>query len=99
MSQFQGHFTAYDKETGEVFWAQHNVELLIGGWLISWVMASKAISTGSAGGDAIIQVPDYPIWGWPLAQGAPHQILMIPASYASAWPLKFTVKPVVTSTF
>ena len=69
MSQFQGHFTAYDKETGTVAWEKHNVELIIGGWLLSWVMASKSLSTASAGGNSPILVPDYPIWGLVLGTG------------------------------
>ena len=69
MSKFYGHFTAFTKDDNQILWEKKNVELIIGGWLLAWVMASKSISTGSAGGNAPLLVPDYPIWGLAIGTG------------------------------
>lgn len=66
---FKGHFKAYLPDDETVLWEKNNVELIIGGWLVAWVMASAAISAGSTGGGTPILVPDYPIWGLAIGTG------------------------------
>ena len=65
---FKGHFTAYLKDDPEnILLDMKNVEVISGGWLIAWAMASAAISSSNyAGGSTPIPYPDYPIWGLAL---------------------------------
>jgi len=63
MTKFQGHFYAYLKESpSEIIWERKNVEVVVGGWLLAWVMASQSLSVNASGGSPIL-VPNYPIWG------------------------------------
>ena len=64
MTQFKGYFKAYLKDNpDEIIWEKKNVEVVIGGWLLAWVMASQSISVNSSGGSSPVLVPNYPIWG------------------------------------
>lgn len=69
MTKFKGHFTAYLKETpNEIIWAKKNVEVVVGGWLLAWAMASKSLSMNAGGGTPIVQA-DFPIWGLAIGCG------------------------------
>jgi hypothetical protein len=77
MSKFLGHFSAYLKdEPSQIIWEKKNVEVIVGGWLLAWVMASQAIATSAVSGSSPIPYPDFPIWG--LAIGNADSTLLPP---------------------
>jgi hypothetical protein len=74
MTKFKGHFTAYLKDSPEeIIWAKKNVEVVIGGWLLAWAMASQSLSVNASGSTPILPA-NYPIWG--LAIGGGDSVLL-----------------------
>ncbi len=75
MLTYSGNFTAYLKDSPEeIIWEKKNVEVIVGGWLLAWVMASNAIRNNAVGGSVPVPVADYPIWG--LAIGDTDQTVI-----------------------
>jgi len=75
MSKFTGHFSAFLAESpSEIVWEKKNVEVIVGGWLLAWAMASQSISVNATGGGSPILVPDYPIWGLAVGNASPSSL-------------------------
>ena len=75
MSSFSGHFCAFLKdEPQNILWERKNVEVIVGGWLLAWVMASNQLAESAVGGSSALVVPDAPIWG--LAIGNADQTVI-----------------------